>query len=242
MKRSKSLYRYLKDIWQLLPPVWNDWLRNKPGIGAVIRKVANTTVPRAQHQEIYDSRYYKYVDRTAAQSAPVMADTIISHFKPKTVIDVGCGTGALLAEIKRRGVTVHGLEYSDAGLALSRIKGLDVEKFDLQFGGLDSIKKIEANLTLSLEVAEHIPPALADHYIEAICSFSPLVIMTAATPGQGGLDHVNEQPHAYWIEKMNEKQFHHDKKLSAEIRKRWTENGVARWYANNVMVFRRAFR
>jgi hypothetical protein len=63
--------------------------------------------------------------------------------------------------------------------------------------------------------------------------------MSAATIGQGGLDHVNEQPHEYWIEKMERRGFDYDGHTSVRVRQEWAGMGVASWYVNNTMIFRR---
>jgi cyclopropane fatty-acyl-phospholipid synthase-like methyltransferase len=149
---------------------------------------------------------------------------------------VGCGAGTLLAQLKRHGLKVKGLEYSDAGIARCREKGVDVEKFDLE---TEEAIQGSSDVTVSFEVAEHLPEALADNYVRIISQFSPVVIMSAATVGQGGLDHVNEQPHEYWIEKMQRRGFDYDEQTSRQVRAEWAEMGVASWYVNNTMIFRR---
>jgi hypothetical protein len=52
-------------------------------------------------------------------------------------------------------------------------------------------------MVTSFEVAEHIPERLEDRYVDMLCLLGNLIVISAATPGQGGMDHVNEQPHAY---------------------------------------------
>jgi SAM-dependent methyltransferase len=236
VKSGKSFYRRIKDVWQLLPPAWSQRIRHTPILGQIIGLVARVTVKSASHQEIYDKRYSEFLDAVAIKSAPVMAATIGRIFKPNSVIDVGCGAGTLLAQLKQNGLEVRGLEYSDAGIARCREKGVDVEKFDLE-----TERAIQGSwdLTVSFEVAEHLPESLADNYVRVISRFSPVVIMSAATVGQGGLDHVNEQPPEYWIEKMRRQGFDYDKQSSHQVREEWARKGVASWYVNNTMIFRR---
>lgn len=66
------------------------------------------------------------------RSAATLAATIVGDLKPSTVVDVGCGTGALLAALRERGCRVCGLEYGEAALARCRARRLDVEKCDLE--------------------------------------------------------------------------------------------------------------
>ena len=51
----------------------------------------------AVHNAIYNAEYYaRDVEGPAVESAGPISNSIMSHFRPKSVIDVGCGTGALL--------------------------------------------------------------------------------------------------------------------------------------------------
>jgi SAM-dependent methyltransferase len=236
MKTSKSLYRRIKDVWQFLPPEWNDRIRQTPIFDQIIRQVARATVKNASHQEIYDKRYNDFLDAVATESAPAMAASIKCIFKPNSVIDVGCGAGTLLAQLKKNGLKVRGLEYSDAGIARCREKGVYVEKFDLE---TNQAIQGSWDVTVSFEVAEHLPESLADNYVRVISQFSPVVIMSAATADQGGHDHVNEQPHEYWIDKMQRQGFAYDGQTSDHVREEWARNRVAYWYVNNTMIFRR---
>jgi hypothetical protein len=111
-----------------------------------------------------------------------------------------------------------------------------VEKFDLES---DETVQGSSDVTVSFEVAEHLPESLAENYVRVISQFSPIVIMSAATVGQGGHDHVNEQPHEYWIKKMQTRGFDYDRKSSQQVREEWAGKGVAYWYVNNTMIFRR---
>jgi SAM-dependent methyltransferase len=87
----------------------------------------------ASHNSIYDAdNYARYVEPAAVQSAGPISNSIILQFSPKSVIDVGCGTGALLAAFRERGCLVAGIEYSDAALHYCRARGLIVTKFDIE--------------------------------------------------------------------------------------------------------------
>src|SRR6516162_8355990 len=160
MKTTKSAYRRIRDLWQILPPAWSNRIKHVPVLGQVLRLVALATIKNASHEEIYDKRYYDFVDAMASRSAPAMAATIERIFTPNSVIDVGCGAGTLLAQLKQDGLEVKGLEYSDAGIARCREKGIPVQKFDLEF---DKVLQGRFDVTVSFEVAEHLPEWAADN-------------------------------------------------------------------------------
>jgi SAM-dependent methyltransferase len=191
----------------------------------------------APHDLIYSDDYYKEVEEAAAAGAGVMSSTIIERFSPRAVVDVGCGTGALLAAFRDKGCTVRGLEYAEAGLRRCRQRGLDVMKFDIE----SETPAFEAlyDVAISLEVAEHLPASKADKYVGLLCSLSPVVICSAARPGQTGRDHVNLQPQTYWIEKFRDKGHLYDGAEAQLLSAKWHEGRVADWYHENIMVFRK---
>jgi SAM-dependent methyltransferase len=189
------------------------------------------------HNHVYDAAYYSNLDATTGRSAPIMAVSIVRDLAPGTVFDVGCGTGALLLELSRHGVAGEGVEYSNAGIAYCRARSLRVHQFDLESGTVPP-PAIPFDLVLSTEVAEHLPEHLADRFVQSLVTQGRTIVLTAATPGQGGTDHVNEQPHEYWIEKFAARGFVLDSDLTQRWRREWGEARIAFWFANNVMVFR----
>ncbi len=54
------------------------------------------------------------------------------------------------------------------------------------------------DLATCLEVAEHLPAANSRHLVRQLTSAAPLVLFSAAPPGQGGEGHINCQPLSYW--------------------------------------------
>jgi hypothetical protein len=53
-------------------------------------------------------------------------------------------------------------------------------------------------MALSLEFAERIDENHANLYIELLCKASDIILFSAAIPGQGGHNHVNERWPSYW--------------------------------------------
>jgi len=191
------------------------------------------------HNWLYDSDYYeRVVEGPAARSAGRIAQSILDDFTVTQVIDVGCGTGALLQTLRDRGCEVFGLEYAEAALKYCRARGLNVTKFDLERDGFCDTRTFD--LAISMEVAEHLPEMAADRYVELLTRFSSVIVFTAAPPGQGGNDHVNEQPPSYWINKFRQCGFEYAEELSQRWRETWKASGdVESWYHQNLMIFRR---
>ena len=199
------------------------------------RLVDHVTRP---HDRVYSQNYYDAeVEPTAIQSAAIMAKSIVECFQVKTVIDVGCGTGALLEAFRNLNCQVLGLEYSEAGLAYCTRRELPVRKFNI---GKDNIDAGQHDVALSFEVAEHLSPWTANRFVDLLCNLSRLVVISAAAPGQGGTDHVNEQPASYWINKFKKRGYVLDQKSADRLSTDWKTAGTTLWYHTNVLVFVRS--
>jgi SAM-dependent methyltransferase len=182
--------------------------------------------------------YFRNTEGPSVQAAPAFTELLGHEFRPKRVIDVGCGTGALLEALARAGCECVGLEYAAAGLAMCRARGLDVRRFDLErdawAGGASPF-----DVAISLEVAEHLPGHAADRYVDLLVRLAPVIVFSAATVGQGGADHVNEQPHGYWIARFEARGCRYEAEVSRRWRCRLERAAVATYYSANLMIFRR---
>lgn len=190
------------------------------------------------HDAIYDYHYFEStVEGPAVDSAETISQSILNDLDPRSVVDVGCGTGALLEALRTQGCQVFGLEYSTAALQYCKERNLDVQKFDLETETL--VEDRTFDVAISMEVGEHLPEDTADRYVDLISRLSNVVVFTAAIPGQGGDDHVNEQPHTYWISKFQSRGLTYDEPLSIQWRNSWRESDkVATFYHRNLMIFR----
>ena len=97
----------------------------------------------------------------------------------------------------------------------------------------DAVLYERHDLALSLEVAEHLPEARAASFVGELCELAPVVVFSAAVPGQGGTGHVNEQWAEYWARLFERNGFH----VSAALRWRfWNNSSVENWYRQNILV------
>ena len=95
-------------------------------------------------------------------------------------------------------------------------------------------------LAMSLEVAEHISPALADAFVRYFENLAETIIFTAAQPGQGGTAHINEQPREYWISKFASIGFRLDEALTVAFVDRLRHDGAFPYLCKNLSIFRKS--
>jgi SAM-dependent methyltransferase len=231
-----NLHNILRKVWQLFPESMRQGLRSFSPLVALRNWLARRRWDGASHDEIYDQEYFKFVDRTSNQSAAVIADSIIHGFHPSSVVDVGCGTGSLLDNLRVRGVQTKGLEHAQAALEFCRARQLDVMKFDVESDELPDLEK--ADLVISMEVGHQLHEMSADRYVEMLCRIAPLVVFSSEIPGGGDKLPRNEMPHRYWIEKFNQRGYRFEEAHSLQWRKVWKQKGTAPWFFRNVMIFR----
>ncbi|MDQ3198594.1 MAG: class I SAM-dependent methyltransferase [Verrucomicrobiota bacterium] len=153
-------------------------------------------------------------------------DLTIELFHPRSILDVGCGTGISLDYFKSKGVSVRGLEGSELAISKARHPGL-MMKHDLN-------QPIDLGQTFDLvwcfEVAEHIHPRYVSALLETLTNHGNRILLSAARPGQGGLGHLNEQPPEYWIDLMHQRGFALDESTA---RYRYLPDH----FAENILIF-----
>jgi hypothetical protein len=187
----------------------------------------------------YNVVVFEYFASAAAQAAPGFAACIRSAFPGvRTVTDVGCGTGHFVHSLRKTGISAVGYEHSKHGRRFAATHlGLETYPFDLNHIGPHAIA--EADLAMSVEVAEHLPPHLGDKLVDVLVGIAPIVLFTAATPGQRGTGHVNEQPPEYWHFRFAQRGFAHDTETSLRLKEQCRTTIVGSpWIAKNLMVFR----
>jgi hypothetical protein len=196
----------------------------------------------AMNENPYDRAFYDALRDGSARSArtvwPIVRE-LLAPRAPTSIIDIGCGDGMWLAEAMRaldtQDITgVDGDHVRSAGLL--RIPEQRFVPCDLASGaGTLGMKVRERfDLAISLEVAEHLPRHAADEFVAAIVQFAPIVLFSAAIPGQGGENHVNEEWPEAWVQRFAANGF----QAIDEIRFRiWKDDQVEFWYKQNLLLF-----
>jgi SAM-dependent methyltransferase len=143
---------------------------------------------------IYPRSYFAGVDEEQSELYVRLADAIYQRWEPHSAVDIGCGTGLILARLAEKGVRVRGVDGSRQAIRSSPI-GDRVMRWNLR-SPLPALGPFD--LVICTEVAEHLPAASARTLVSGLTSLGARVLFTAAIPGQGGRHHLNEQPHSYW--------------------------------------------
>ena len=106
-----------------------------------------------------------------------------------------------MAALQQLGVDAIGIDGVDLPLDL-RAPQLEIRCADLRDRIRDGLVPPAYDLSLCLDVLEHLPEADAQRAIETITRGAQLLVLSCAPPGQGGHHHVNEQPRRHWIARL----------------------------------------
>ena len=89
-----------------------------------------------------------------------------------------------------------------------------------------------------MEVAEHLEDKYSDILVKSLVSSSSTIVFSAATQGQGGIGHVNEQPHMWWIRKFDSFGFKLDEEQTKALRMKMRKTDIPYYYTNNLLVLK----
>jgi len=129
-------------------------------------------------------------------SADFLLDRLFAHYRPASVLDVGCGIGTWLDVARAKGVKdILGIEGQWLDRNLARVPAAQIVDLDLE-QPFDLARRFD--LVITLEVAEHLSARAAAGFVAALVRHADVVLFSAAIPFQGGHHHVNEQFLDYW--------------------------------------------
>jgi SAM-dependent methyltransferase len=180
----------------------------------------------------YTNEFFTQQSGLSLESARNVVPIVMELIQPGSVVDVGCGIGTWLAAFAEHNVA----DYIG-------IDGEYVERSQLlippeRFVSRDLSEPVELDrhfdLAVALEVAEHLPAASGRGFVQSLTHLAPVILFSAAVPGQGGTHHVNEQWPSYWASFFAE----HDFVSVDAVRPRiWENKDVAWWYRQNTLLF-----
>lgn len=180
----------------------------------------------------YNDDFFAYQQVGSLSSAKFVVPFLLQQIKARSVLDVGCGAGAWVATYLESGMTdVLGVDgdYINRNRLLfdeSRFRAIDITKpFHLQ-------KSFD--LAQCLEVAEHIDPSASETMIDNLVAHAPIVIFSAAPPGQGGENHINEKPYEYWRDLFLKRDYFLFDFIRPAIK---NQPSIESWYRYNILAF-----
>jgi hypothetical protein len=187
------------------------------------RSVLNTPYDRAFHLAQQDASY---------RSASVIVPFVLSLFPFESVVDVGCSVGTWARRFLESGVPdVIGI---DGDYVERSMLCIPQERFFAH----DLRTPVRLNrrfqLAVCLEVGEHLPQTRSQGLIDDLVSLAPCVLFSAALPGQGGTDHVNEQYLSEWAALFATHDFVALDLIRHQI---WNISEVSWWYRQNIVLF-----
>jgi hypothetical protein len=179
----------------------------------------------------YNDEFFALQSSGSYSSAKAIVPYIVSMYHPKSIADIGGGIGTWCKV------------FDEFQIEATCYDGEYAKPVCKNFYSCDLSQPLQINkrfdLVLCLEVAEHLPEDRANYFIKDLSNLSNIVIFSAAIKGQGGTNHINEQPHEYWHNLFAANGFKINTDLRDIVR---TLQGVEWWYSQNIFTYEKVHR
>ena len=156
---------------------------------------------------------------------------VLEFIDVSSVVDIGCGLGTWAKVAEENGVKDFlGIDGADL-----QQEDLKIPKQNFLFSDLTKTLTLDRkyDLAICLEVVEHLPEAAADNIVSSLVQASDYILFSAAIPGQGGQNHLNEQWPSYWIKKFEPYGYLFYDCIRPRI---WKNENVETWYRQNIFI------
>ena len=193
---------------------------------------AGPTDPNRKIYADFHGRQLQTEEADTARSAGRILEILFRYYRPRSVLDVGCGLGTWLKVAEALGVReIRGLEGHGLDPARLVIDPAAVQLTELE-QGFDCGRRFD--LAICLEVGAHLAEAAAPGLIAALTRHAPAVLFSAAIPYQGAHPHANERFLSYWAVLFARFGFRPLDVIRGEI---WDDPAVLWWLRQNVVLF-----
>lgn len=172
-----------------------------------------------------------------------IGEVVGKMYNVRSAVDFGCGLGYYLMGFRKSGAeNVKGFEIS-----YDNVKDYIDKEISQYVSYGNAMEKIDCgkfDLSMSIEVAEHILPEKSEVFVDNLTSASnKYILFTAAPPGQGGLCHINEKDASFWLGLMKSRGFNlseeDGKKIKESINKIPYKGKYFSVIKKHIMFFRR---
>jgi len=187
--------------------------------------------------DMYTGRYFRKRVKKVKRDEMDYANLMFNLFRPNVVYDVGCSLGSYLKEFKNNGCEVIGYDkyldiarpYCDIGIVNDLVKH-------------DAVSPIQvtkqSELTLCIELAEHIAPSYSADLIRNICEISNKdIVFVASGVGEKGSGHINCRDRNFWIAMFGSFGFSRNKIKETELTNKINSIGDTLNLSSNLIVF-----
>jgi SAM-dependent methyltransferase len=182
--------------------------------------------------KLYGVSYYKTQVSESLESARIYLKFLWQFFRPASVLDVGCGRGAWLEACHELGSkSLFGFDGDWNNQSLMSDPAIQFQSIDLN-KPFSVPEKVD--LAMTLEVAEHLEPSAAPQFVKCLTDTADAVLFSAAYTGQGGINHLNEQPPTYWARLFAQHQFVPFDLFRPVF---WGNEKVCFWYRQNAFLY-----
>ena len=194
---------------------------------------------RRKTAKVNKERGYWQGDNPPHQTGTELQKYLVDFCKDndiKLIIDFGCGDASYIREIKNNINNLDRIEAFDGNPnteylsdGLGKCKDLTIP-FNLNY---------KFDLSISFEVAEHIPKKYESIYIDNILNHTKKhLIISWALEGQGGSGHFNEQNNDYVIKLFNNFGLEYQEKETLKFRNGKYKN--CKHFRRTIMYFKRS--
>lgn len=184
---------------------------------------------------VYTPEFFDRMDQLGRSSANVVAPLLLRLCTVQSVVDIGCGRGAWLSAFREAGVShVNGIDGPWVNIDQLLIPRECFQSIRLDQLTAASLPDARYDLAICLEVGEHLPTSQSEGLVQSLTTLAPVVLFSAAIPGQEGTDHINEQWPDFW-ESLFLK--HGYTRLDPIRHRIWRDHRVAWYYQQNLYVY-----
>lgn len=177
----------------------------------------------------YDEETGIYLfDEKKQKFDPSFAEKLAELYSPAYAADFGCSLGEYVRFLREKGWRISGFEGSPVEKVTSGIWTLDLSQKQHTLPTFD--------LVLCLEVGEHVPPKREGNFLwNLVRASSRKLILSWATPGQGGIGHVNCKGQEEVVRIFQKRGFSRNQEEGKILR----DSAEHPWLRKNVQVFDR---
>jgi len=151
--------------------------------------------------DIYDEKYYAAYCHVGCHRTELwsrfwgnIADGIIAHYNPQTVLDAGCAWGFLVGALRERGIQAYGVDISEYAMSQA---DESISEY-VQVGSVTDLPDRHYDVITFIEVAEHLTAEDGARAIERITRNTDAVLFSSTPFDDEEPTHINVQPFSYW--------------------------------------------